>query len=199
MRWQAPTIVIAIPISAIWRARSVSTLTRAVSGTRAPANVTSATCSTGSNTELRRLETCPATSAALTMTYRGVGHHRQPLGAVSVQYLPGRAVQQPSIGIAASGDPGVDRGPGYLRLKPIHGQRRELAHRCQKWGGIGAAAQLFQRDGQLYRTVRVAQLSPAEIDVNLPHRARVDAVFGNTSDQRRRALFGDDIAHGFLP
>ena len=55
MRWQAPTIVIAMPISAMCRARSAVDVRSPVGCRRTPhpAKATSATCSTGSNTSVR--------------------------------------------------------------------------------------------------------------------------------------------------
>jgi hypothetical protein len=42
-------------------------------------------------------------------------------------------------------------------------------------------------------------LGPAVLDVRLPDWGRVDPVFGNSPDQRRRALFADGVADRFLP
>jgi hypothetical protein len=113
--------------------------------------------------------------------------------------VSGSAVEHPRIAVPMRCHPTVDGGPGCPRVKPIRRQRRKLAHRRQKRGRIGGPAQLFQHNGQLDSGLGVAHLGPAVLHVGLPDRGRVDAVFDNTSDQRRWALLADGIAHRFLP
>ena len=119
--------------------------------------------------------------------------------AVAVQHVPGRTVEHPLVTVPVRRHPAVDGGPGCVRVEPIRRQRRELAHRRQERGGIGGASQLLQHDGQLDGGLGLAHLGPAVLYVGLPDRGRVDAVFGDPSDQRRWTLLTDGVAHGFLP
>ncbi len=141
----------------------------------------------------------PARFIGVDDEHRGIGHHRQPLGAIAVQYVPRGAVQHPLLAVAVNGDPAVDGGAGCLGVKPVGGQRRKLGHGRQKRGGISGASQLFEHDGQLDGGLGLVHLGPAVLYVGLPDRGRVDAVFGDTSDQRGRALLAHGVAHGFLP
>ena len=97
MRWHAPTIVIAMPgqrdvagplrvdVHAVGRRR-----------TRTPANDTSATCSTGSNTGAAP----DGHLAGVDEEHPGVGDDREPLGAVAVEDVARGSVEHPAVGVA---------------------------------------------------------------------------------------------------
>ena len=128
-----------------------------------------------------------------------VGDHGEPLGPVGVEHVACGAVEHPALGVAVGGDAVIDRRAGLLRVEAVADQRRELRQRRQERRRVGGAAQLLEHDRQLDGVLRVGQLRPARVDVGLPQRRGVDAVLGDLTDQRRRALLADGVAHGVLP
>ena len=108
-------------------------------------------------------------------------------------------VEHPAVGVAVGGDAVVDRRTGLLRVEAVTDQRRELRQRRQERCGVGGAAEFFEHDRELDRVLRVGQLGPTRVDVGLPQRCGVNAVLGDLTHQRRRALLSDRIAHGVLP
>src|SRR6202000_3100476 len=127
------------------------------------------------------------------------GHHREPVGAIAVEHMARRAVQNPTFAVTVCGHAVIHGGTGLVRVEPITGERRELAHRRQERGGIRRVPQLLEHDRQLHRTVRLAQLGKTLVQIGLPERARIDAVLGDATHQRGRTLLCDEVANGVLP
>ena len=100
--------------------------------------------------------------------HSGTGHHRQPVGAITVEDMACRTVQHPAISVPVRRHPVVHGGTRLVRVEPIHRQGRELTHRREERAGIGGTTQLFEHDRQLDRADRIVQLGPAKVHVDLP-------------------------------
>jgi hypothetical protein len=111
----------------------------------------------------------------------------------------GRPVQHPAVGVAIGGDPAVDRSAGVLRVEPVADEWRELGECGQERGRVGGPAELLEDDCEFDGILGIGELGPTGVDVGLPQRRRVNAVFGDTAHQRGRALFGDGVTHRLLP
>ncbi len=195
MRWHAPTIVIAIPVSARWRAFSgVGAQPLGVGqphiGERHVGDVQHG---------VEHLAAPDGHLSGVDEEDPAIGDHRQPFGPVGVEDVSSRPVQHPAVRVAVSGDSVVDRGARLLRVEPVADERRELRQCGQKRRRIGGAAEFLEHDRELHRVLRIGQLCPARVDVGLPQRRRIHSVLGDLADQGRRALLSHRVAHGVLP
>ena len=129
----------------------------------------------------------------------GLCNDREPLGSVTVEDVPGGAVEHPAVVDPVRSHAVVNRRARLSGIEPVTGQRGELRQRRQKGCRVGGPPQFLQHDRQFHRVFRVGQLGPTGVDVGRPQRRRVDPVLGDAANQRRRALLGHRVAHGLLP
>ena len=135
MRWHAPTMVIAIPVSARWRAFSASRVQ--------PLGVGQPDACEGHVGDVQhRVEHLAAPDgdlAGVDEEHPAVGDHRKPIGAVAVEDVSCRSVEHPAVGVAVGGDAVVDR---RTRLAAGRTGRRPAGANCVivARNGVGSVA-----------------------------------------------------------